>query len=244
MEFSRASAIAHHGLAMAGPYTAATVDEIYEVLRLPPDSRILDVGCGKGEMLLRGLRAFGGTALGLDLDVSDALRWVATEHLDARVELVEGDANEVTLPADGFHLSLCVGSAHVYGGYEQTLDRLVRATTPDGQIVIGDGFWESEPSEGVLTALGAAPDEIGRLQDLLDSGLRRGLQPLGLWVSDQQSWDRYEFSWVRNLMMHVSDHPDDPDAAELERLALDHLSSYLDGYRGVLGFAIIAFRLP
>ncbi|MGH2775598.1 MAG: hypothetical protein ACRDJT_09230 [Actinomycetota bacterium] len=59
MDFARASGIAHQGRAIAGAYSPSAVDYVYGLLDLPPEPRILDVGCGKGEMLFRAVESLG-----------------------------------------------------------------------------------------------------------------------------------------------------------------------------------------
>ena len=45
--------IAHKNHLYCSPISKEKVDRILEVLNLPPDSSVIDIGCGKAEILLR-----------------------------------------------------------------------------------------------------------------------------------------------------------------------------------------------
>jgi hypothetical protein len=47
------TAIAHEGLAFMNPLAEEDVEEMIEALELEPGAHVLDLGCGKAEILLR-----------------------------------------------------------------------------------------------------------------------------------------------------------------------------------------------
>ena len=49
----RFSTLAHADHLFCSPMSSARADELVEWLQLAPSSRVLDVGCGKAEFLLR-----------------------------------------------------------------------------------------------------------------------------------------------------------------------------------------------
>jgi cyclopropane fatty-acyl-phospholipid synthase-like methyltransferase len=49
------SHIAHDGLPFANPMGESAVDRTLRALRLPQAARVLETGCGRGELLLRAL---------------------------------------------------------------------------------------------------------------------------------------------------------------------------------------------
>ena len=51
--------IIHQQHVFMNPLSGAKVDEIIELLDLPPESRILDMACGKAEFLLRTVERWG-----------------------------------------------------------------------------------------------------------------------------------------------------------------------------------------
>ena len=49
------------------PFSEAKLDLLGEVCRLRPDQRVLDLACGKGELLCRWSRGYGTRGVGVDI---------------------------------------------------------------------------------------------------------------------------------------------------------------------------------
>jgi cyclopropane fatty-acyl-phospholipid synthase-like methyltransferase len=81
--------IAHRDLSFCCPLSSAKLDQLVELLDLPPQAHVLDVGCGKAELLLRVLQRYDATGIGADPNVGfiqDARTDAARRGLDGRVE--------------------------------------------------------------------------------------------------------------------------------------------------------------
>jgi hypothetical protein len=105
--------------------------------------------------------------------------------------------------------------------------------------VVGDGFWQRPPDDAALAALDATPDEFPSYAGLVHLVEAAGWAVEHVQVSSDAEWDDYEWSWVSSLRRWAREHPDDPDAADAASFADRHLGQWLDGYRGVLGFAAV-----
>jgi SAM-dependent methyltransferase len=94
--------------ALAEPELRAAIDS----LRLRPGMRVLDAGCGTGEMLgwLAGAVAPGGLAIGIDL--SSAHLGAARAALPAEVPLLQADVLRAPLQEAGFDLVWSVNTIH------------------------------------------------------------------------------------------------------------------------------------
>src|SRR5262245_45933894 len=84
-------AITHRDHAVLNPTSANKLDEMIALFDLTPKSRVLDIGCGKGEMLIRIAQRYGCAGVGVDLSphfISDARERVAARVLAAQIELI------------------------------------------------------------------------------------------------------------------------------------------------------------
>ncbi len=241
----RFSAIAHGEMAIMNPLSPDTVDRAVEAVELPAGGRILDLGCGKAELLARLAERYA--AHGVGVEHSPHLLTVARERVSqlpaGHVEILEGDARSFTSP-EPFDLVVCIGPGWEHPGFRALLESLEPHVAPGGQLLVGDGYWRAEPSAEYLTLLGARRDEM-TTHDLNGMvGVDLGMQPLWSGSATQQDWDRYEFGYFATVDRWAAAHPDDPEREAFMGQARLVRDRYLRGGRDCLGFGIYLFRVP
>ncbi|MFF2750341.1 SAM-dependent methyltransferase [Kitasatospora sp. NPDC058048] len=246
MDRQQISRLAHARHPVAAPLADESVARLLDRATAGTErGRALDLGCGEGVWLLRTLAAHPGwRAVGVDLDAAALTR--ARETATAlgvvrRIGLHHVDVREFT-SREPFDLVLCVGATHAFGGLLPTLAAARELLAPGGRLLVGEGFWQREPSQPALDGLGAAREDFADLATTTDRVLADGWSPVFGHVSSEQEWDDYEFSWTGSLAEWALDHPDHPDAAAAREAADRHRTEWLHGYRGTLGFVTYLLR--
>ncbi|MES4902037.1 MULTISPECIES: class I SAM-dependent methyltransferase [unclassified Streptomyces] len=235
------SRLAHADHPIAAPLCDDAVRRLLEAGLPRGDERILDLGCGGGEWLLRALAVCPGVrAEGVDVSeaaLADAR--AAAESLGAsdRLALHRQDAGGFSSPHP-FDLVLSVGAAHAFGGLLPTLAAARRHLAPGGRVLVGDGFWEREPSPEAVEMLG----EFDDLATTVDRIAADGWTPVQGHVSTRGELDAYEWAWTGSLASWALDHPDDPGSAQALETAADHRSGWLRHYRDSFGFVTLVLR--
>jgi ubiquinone/menaquinone biosynthesis C-methylase UbiE len=245
---ARASQIAHGDLRFHNPVSPATVESVIAMLPLEQGDRVLDVGCGRGELLVR--LAESREATGLGIDSAEEQIEVAREEASARVpgaglrfELKE--AADLDEPEESVALAVCIGSTHALGGLDGTLDRLVPLVRPGGALLIGEGFWALPPTPEYLEALGAASaDELTDYTGLLTAGERHGLESVYAATASEPEWEHYEWANILHADDYARRHPDEPGVELLHaRVKAARRRRELAAAHGeTLGFALVVWR--
>jgi SAM-dependent methyltransferase len=241
----RLSSIAHSHHPIAAPILGVNVNRLLRRADRRPAARILDLGCGEAAWAMQALAHYpDGHAEGVDISryaLERAARVAEERGLSDRLTLHERDARTY-VPDGDYDLVLCVGSTHVFDGFEGTLRSAGRHVNSDGILLVGEGFWQVPPTPAALAALSATPSDYTDLAGLVDSAEQAGWTPVYCHVSDAAEWDNYEWSWIGSLTEWALDNPGHPDAPEALALARAHRDGWLRGYRDVLGFATLVLR--
>jgi arsenite methyltransferase len=135
----------------------AVWSELLDSLHLRGDERLLDVGCGRGAVLLLAAeRLPNGRAVGIDLwstrdqsgnDEQTTLRNAELEGVRDRVELRTGDMRKLPFPDRSFDVvtsSLAIHNIPGEEGRAQALEAIWRVTKPGGTALIADIHYTGE----------------------------------------------------------------------------------------------------
>ncbi len=220
------------------------VDELIELLDLPRSGQVIDIGCGKGEFLVRTARRWGCSAIGVDLNpafVADARRRVEHAALDPAPEMIEGNGAEYPGKPESFDLAACLGASWIFGGFRGSLQTLGAWAKPGGLVLVGEPFWLRDPSAEHIETAGLISSSFGSHLSNVQTGLDQGLGLLHAVVSTPEDWDRYHgYQWAA-AERYARENPDDPDVPELIAKVRELQSHYLKWGREEIGWAIYLF---
>ena len=237
----------HEPHLFCNPLSEAKVDELIELLDLSDDAQVLDIACGKGEILLRIVRRWGCRGVGVDLSqdwVVEARGKVVAANLADSVKILQQDGAEYEGTRESIDVALCLGASWIWGGHRGTLETLSRWTRPHGMIVVGEPFWIVEPSKEHLKAAELSRSTFGTHFENVGTGTRAGLHFLHALVSNDDDWDRYEgYQWYA-AEKYARDNPHDPDVPELLSKMHKFRDVYLKWGRDEMGWAVYIFAKP
>jgi arsenite methyltransferase len=126
-------------------------DRLLDGLRLAGDERVLDVGCGRGLLLIGAAqRVPRGMAVGIDLwsldDLSGnrpraTLENAELEGVRDRVEVHDGDMRKMPFPDQSFDAvvaSLSIHNIYDRAGRRQAIHEIARVLKPGGRVALQD----------------------------------------------------------------------------------------------------------
>jgi SAM-dependent methyltransferase len=140
--------------------------ELLGQLGLRGDERILDMGCGRGAVLLLAAhRLKTGRAVGVDLwrsgdqsgnSAQATKRNAIAEGVADRVDLHTGDMTALPLEDNSFDVvvsSLAIHNIHGRAGREKAIDEAVRVLRPGGRLMVAD-IWATRQYQAHLAKTG------------------------------------------------------------------------------------------
>ena len=228
----------YESLNFNSPMTEDSADRLVGELAATDPRRVLDVGCGWAELLLR-LLATCPNATGHGVDRDDVLIDRAKRNADDRDLSSRVSFSSSLDGLDPVDLVLNIGAEHVFGDLDRALGELHKLVLPGGRLLLGTLFWEQPPPLDLVEAMGELPTLVG----LVDAVTSVGWRPLGLKVASLDDWDHFEFGylmdWEQQVMAPTTQAAADRAAEDADARRLSYLRR-----RGILGFAFLTLGRP
>ena len=231
---------------ICNPMSKDKIDIFFSLLNLKQGSKILDIGCGKGELLIRLAELFSISGTGVDISpyfIKDCKERKSKRIPDSDIKFFEMDGSKYKSKENElFDLTMCIGASFVYNGFIGTVKALKKITKPNGLIIIGEPYWIKEPAGKYLEISGIKKEDYNSHFKNIDAGQEEGLDCIYTLVSNHDDWDHYETLQWWAAYDYVTANPDDPDNSELmERIKKAQMEYLLYG-RDTLGWAIYVFK--
>lgn len=233
-------AVAERDHTIQNPTSAEKIRLLGERLRLTPTTAVLDVACGKAGPAVVLAGEFGCRITAIERSpefVEAALERVAAARLAERIEIVERDAADCAFDAERYDVAMCLGASFIWSGLPGTLDVLKPAARTGGYVVVGEPYWRRWPLPD-----GVDDEGFVSLADTARRVAAAGLELVGVIVSSEDDWDRYETLHWQAVEEWLADHPDDPDSYEFRERNARYRDEYLRRRRELLGWAIFVTR--
>ena len=225
------------------PFTPEKYATLGRVLRLPPETRVLDLGSGSGEMLCTWARDHKITGLGVDMST--------VFHKQAELRAEEfGVANRVRFihdDATGYvadkkvGVAACVGATWI-GGVAGTIELLAKSLLPEGIILIGEPYWlKLPPTEEIAKKCEAtAISDFLMLPELIESFECLGYDVVEMVLADLEGWDRYSAAMWLTMRKWLKANPDDDFAPEIREHLTSEPKRYVTYTREYVGWGVFA----
>jgi arsenite methyltransferase len=135
-------------------------EELLNLIQWSGDEQVLDVGCGRGLMLVGAAKRLkSGQAIGVDLwqqqdqsnnNSAGTLENAAIEGVTERIEVKTADMRQLPFPDNFFDVivsSWAVHNLEAESDRHKALDEMIRVLKPNGTVVLADIINQAEYAE-------------------------------------------------------------------------------------------------
>jgi SAM-dependent methyltransferase len=226
------------------PLTSEKLATLGEALHLEPGSTMLDLACGKGELLCTWARdhKIGGTGVDISTIFLRSARQRAAElGVADSVTFIHDDASGY-VARESVDIAACIGATWIGPGVAGTIELLGRSLRPGGLMLIGEPYWRLDPpdEETVIGSHVNRKDEFRSLPALLAQFRELGWDVVEMVLADQDSWDRYAAAQWLNLRRWLDANPDDELAGQVREELDTAPVQYAKYQREYLGWGVFA----
>jgi len=228
------------------PFSPERIDSLLDELWLTDTSKILDVGCGQGELILRLLQRFNCQAVGVDVDETAVnIAQQKTAPFAPNVTLHTTPFTDLTFPTNHFDACFSLGTTHAFGEIGEALDNALASlkaiTKPGGLIILGDGYWRQEPDPTYLQTTGIDKRELRLHAENIAAGQKIGLECIYTITASQHEWDHFEGAFWLAAERELLQNPEDAQMAEKVKRRRIWKNAYWQWGRDTMGFGLYVF---
>ena len=235
MELPRSFVIREGDLRILNPLSPTKLATLGHAIKLRPGDHLLDLCCGKGEMLCTWSRDHGITGTGVDISTDFlAAAQARAEELQAPVKFEHADAGTYTSEEKADVVS-CIGATWIGNGVPGTLEIAERSLRPGGMVLIGEPFRKGYPPVEYEMAY-----QYEKLPDLIKQFHELGWDVVEMVLSNQDDWDRYAAAHWLNIRRWLDANPDDPLAPEMRAELHSDPVHHVKYQREYLGWGVFA----
>ena len=244
MDIPRIFTITESAHRIHNPFSPEKFSTLGAALRLAPDTRILDLGSGSGEMLCTWARDYGVQGMGIDMSpvfTEQAKRRAAELGVSDRVRFIHDDAAGYVAD-EKVGVAACVGATWIAGGVAGTIKLLAQSLSAGGLILIGEPYWRRLPEteEVAKGCLANSVSDFLELPELLASFDRLDYDVVEMVLANQDGWDRYEAAKWLTMRRWLEANPADEMAAEVRAMLTAEPKRYAAYTREYLGWGVFA----
>jgi len=232
-------------LPRGGPGDDASTRRAFQMMEhLPPEPRILDLGCGPGMQTVELLRLSGGSLVALDLLPQMIAR--VREAAEAagfanRLQTVEADMNEMAFEPASFDAIWSEGAIY-FIGFEKGLAKVKDLVKPGGYVAVSEAVWLlPDPPREVAEFWQAYPD-IDTVERKFEIVSRLGYESIDHFVLPASSWtDLYYDPLASRVTECEQKWKGIPDAEDVLAEARDEISVFAK-YSQYYSYAFFVMR--
>jgi cyclopropane fatty-acyl-phospholipid synthase-like methyltransferase len=231
------------------PLSAKNLSRLAAVCELHSGTRLLDLACGKGELLIQWAHTYEMQGTGVDEDETRiSVAQMRADELEvwAQVQFVASEVADYPQSFHQYNIVSCLNATWLWDNQTAMLATMQDALKDNtsGLVLLGETYWQREPTPEICAALGLEQNALPTLADLTDHFGDAGADVVDMLLATQDDWDEYTTQEWRACFNWLNTHPAHEDAEGLRAWLNANRRRYLRYEREYIGWGIFVLVLP
>jgi ubiquinone/menaquinone biosynthesis C-methylase UbiE len=207
----------HSGLPREGPGDSTSTARAYAAVSdLPPQPKILDIGCGPGMQTLDLVKLSGGEIIAIDFHqpfLDELVRRAKEANVEAQIQARKLSMFEMDFEREQFDLVWSEGAIYIMG-FKLGFKTCHPFLKPGGYMVVTEASWfHPDPPQEILDFWNAAYPTMGTIEENIRRLEGQGYNLVEHFhLPDSSWWDNYYNPLAERITMLKKKYADNNDA--------------------------------
>ena len=219
----------HDNMPRQGPGSFASTKRAFDMISVPLDAAILDVGCGPGQQTFDLARLTHAKITAVDyyqMYVDEIQEKIASSTLSGQISVQQGDMNDLPFPPESFDIIWSEGAIYIMG-FENGLKQWRSLLKPNGYIAVSELTWLRDDAPEHLLNFWQAEYDIKTIQDNLKIIKECGYKTVGHFALPANDWWDNYYSYIESRLPQFREkYKDDPDALQVIQMEADEMQMH------------------
>lgn len=230
------------------PLSNDKIHRLAEICQIHTGTRVLDLGCGKGELLNQWAREYHIQGVGVDEDaesIDEAQERAHELEVWSQTNFIVSHLGDYIQPFHQYHVVSHLSTVPFAGDLVRTIDVMREGLRSHelGLLLIGETFWEQDPPHALFDEIAVEASVVPHLSDLSDAFDQTDVDLLDMVLADKREMDMYHAGQWRSTLNWLRANPSDPEAGDIQAWLRENRRNYLKFERQYLGWGVFVLMV-
>jgi ubiquinone/menaquinone biosynthesis C-methylase UbiE len=234
----------HDNMPRQGPGSFASTKRALDMIHVPSNAALLDVGCGPGQQTFDLARLTHAKITAVDyyqMYVDEVVEKIARNTLSHQISVQQGDMNDLPFSPESFDIIWSEGAIYIMG-FENGLKQWRSLLKSNGYIAVSEPTWLRDDAPENLVNFWQAEYDIKNMDDNLSIIKKCGYKVVGSFALPASDWWENYYSIIESRLPQFREkYKNDPEALQIIQMEADEIQMHKE-YSDYYGYVFYVMQ--